>query len=163
MTTPRTASHRLLKELAEYTAKPNASLASLGPISEDNLLHWRAVLLGPAHSPYAGGRWTIDITVPTSYPQSPPTMVFVTPMCHPNVHPKTGEICLDLLRGTAWSPLYKLATALEAVELLLTDPAPDSPLNVDAAAVLRSGDEVAYESLVRLWGVLYAGVPGTTS
>jgi len=84
-------------------------------------------------------------------------MVFLTPCCHPNVNPKTGEICLDLLRGTAWTPAYTISSTLTAVRNLLQQPEPDSPLNVDVAKVLKNGDVVGYESLVRVWGVMFAG------
>jgi len=151
------ASKRLMKELADNAAHPNPALAHLAPVSEGDLMHWRAELLGPLHSPYAGCRWDLDIRVPDQYPQVPPEIRFVTSVCHPNVHAKTGEICLDLLRGTAWTPTYTLSSTLTQIQLLLTSPEPDSPLNVDAAAVLRNGDAVGYESLVRVWGVLYGG------
>jgi len=62
-----------------------------------------------------------------------------------------------LLRGSAWSPVYTINATLTAISHLLTQPEPDSPLNVDVAAVLRHGDKVGYESLVRVWGVLFAG------
>ncbi|KAA8902580.1 ubiquitin-conjugating enzyme/RWD-like protein, partial [Sphaerosporella brunnea] len=151
------APKRLIKELAEYANNPNPVLASLGPVSDEDLLHWRAELLGPQGSMYQGCKYTIDIQIPDAYPLVPPTMTFTTPCCHPNVHIKTGEICLDLLRGSAWSPVYTISSALTAVSHLLTQPEPDSPLNVDVAAVMRNGDSVGYESLVRVWGVLFAG------
>jgi peroxin-4 len=40
---------------------------------------------------------------------------------------------------------------LTAVHQLLTDPRPDSPLNVDVAALLRDGDLPAWESVVRYY------------
>ena len=63
---------------------------------------------------------------------------------------QTGEICLDLL-NKAWSAAYTIAQTLTAVHQLLSDAAPDSPLNVDVAALLRSGDRVGAESLVRFY------------
>lgn len=172
---------RLIKELASYRKEPNPCLASLDPVSEDDLTHWLAVLKGSDGTAYEGGQWKIDVKIPANYPLAPPTMTFLTPICHPNVHLKvqfpppsppsvdalliqaqTGEVCLDLLK-TAWSPAYTISSTLSAIHQLLTTPEPDSPLNVDAAAVLRSGDNVGYESLVRLWTVLHAGRPPTFS
>ena len=50
-----------------------------------------------------------------------------------------------------WTPAYTVARTLEAVWMLLRYPEVDSPLNVDVAVLLRAGDGVAAEGLVR-WG-----------
>ena len=77
---------------------------------------------------------------------------------------RTGEICLDLLRGGndgggggsgsgsgkgAWSAVYTIQSTVLAVGHLLAYPEVDSPLNVDVAVLLRGGDTVGAESLVR--------------
>ena len=75
---------------------------------------------------------------------------------------KTGEICLDLLNSSStstsasstrstsgWTPVYTLASTLEAVHMLLQYPDVESPLNVDVAVLLRNGDRVGAEGLVR--------------
>lgn len=94
--------------------------------------------------------WTLRLQVPPNYPLAPPTIKFDTPICHPNVHFKTGEICLDLLK-TSWTPAYTLSSTLTAVHQLLTSAEPDSPLNVDVAMLFRAGDQVAAESLIRFY------------
>jgi hypothetical protein len=63
---------------------------------------------------------------------------------------QTGEICLELLQS-AWTPVYTLASTLEAVHHLLRYPDVDSPLNVDVAVLIRTGDRVAAEGLVRYY------------
>lgn len=68
---------------------------------------------------------------------------------------QTGEICLDVLQ-TQWSPAWTLHSACTAVLALLDAPAPESPLNVDAANLLRTGDAVAYRSLCQMYTRLYA-------
>jgi peroxin-4 len=40
---------------------------------------------------------------------------------------------------------------LSAIHQLLTDPRPESPLNVDVAALVRNGDVAGWESIVRYW------------
>jgi peroxin-4 len=42
-----------------------------------------------------------------------------------------------------------------AIGLLLETPNPDSPLNCDAGNLLRSGDKLAYEQMVRLYATEY--------
>lgn len=48
-----------------------------------------------------------------------------------------------------WSPLGGLAAVVKAVQLLLTEPNPDSPMNVEISILLRDGDVAGYESVVR--------------
>lgn len=70
---------------------------------------------------------------------------------HPNIDLATGEICLDLLKD-AWTPAYTVLETVRAVrDGLLPYPEVDSPLNVDAAALLRDGDLVGARRLVELW------------
>lgn len=88
--------------------------------------------------------------MPQTYPYAPPAIRFETPVCHPNVHFGTGEICLDLLKG-AWTPAYTISSTLAAVRQLLTEPEVDSPLNVDVAQLLREGDAIGAEGLIRFW------------
>ena len=61
---------------------------------------------------------------------------------------QTGEICLDLLKDR-WNPTYTIAATLDAVHHLLAYPAIDSPLNLDIANLMRDGDEIGAEGLVR--------------
>ena len=53
MASPSTT-QRLLRELKDYTKSPNEALLHLGPIDEDDLLHWEAVLKGVKGTPYEG-------------------------------------------------------------------------------------------------------------
>ncbi|KAL1646263.1 hypothetical protein SLS61_007928 [Didymella pomorum] len=97
-----------------------------------------------------GGTWLLDIHIPSTYPNSPPSIRFITPICHPNVDFKTGEICLDLLK-TNWTPAYTIATTMTSIHQLLTSAEPDSPLNVDIAQLFRQGDYVGAEALIRFY------------
>ncbi|PWN35300.1 ubiquitin-conjugating enzyme [Meira miltonrushii] len=122
------------------------------------LLEWQATIRGPPGGSYEGGIFDLVITVPASYPTKPPSMRFVTRLWHPNVSWKTGEICLDVL-SSQWSPAWNLSSALTAVIALLDAPEPDSPLNVDAATVFRTGDPLAYKSMCRMYTLLWASGP----
>ncbi|KAL4806236.1 ubiquitin-conjugating enzyme/RWD-like protein [Aspergillus unguis] len=146
---PPSTTQRLLRELKEYTTSPNEALLHLGPVNEDDLFHWEAVLKGVKGTPYEDGLWLLSIQIPANYPLSPPTITFSTKISHPNISFTTGEICLTLLTTEHWSPVYTLSSTLTAIHQLLTDPRPDSPLNVDVAALLRDGDIPAWESVVR--------------
>ena len=51
-------------------------------------------ILGPQDSPYSGGRFQIEITLPPTYPFMAPKFRFVTKIWHPNVDHRTGEVCV---------------------------------------------------------------------
>lgn len=80
----------------------------------------------------------------------PPTVRYHTKIFHPNVHFKTGEICLDILK-TSWSPAWTLQSVCQAVLALMSAPAAESPLNCDAGNLLRAGDTRGYNSLARMY------------
>jgi peroxin-4 len=107
-------------------------------------------LPNPPTNHTVGGRWLLDIHIPPTYPLSPPSIRFVTPICHPNVDFKTGEICLDTLK-TSWTPVYTISATMTAIHQLLTSAEPDSPLNVDVAQLFRVGDDVGARSLIRFY------------
>ncbi|KAI9680311.1 MAG: hypothetical protein M1829_001197 [Trizodia sp. TS-e1964] len=141
---------RLLHELEEYQHTPNDALLLLAPIHDEDLFRWGAVMKGVPGSAYEGGLWELEISVPQNYPKAPPGVRFATQICHPNVHFKTGEICLDLLKAS-WTPLYKISATLTAVHQLLTDPEWESPLNTDVAGLHRAGDVVGAKALIRYY------------
>lgn len=149
----RSATRRLLKELAtwEKEAPTETGIERLGPVSEDELLQWEAVINGRGiGGGYDEGRWLLRITIPPTYPLHPPKMSFLTPIVHANIALDTGEICLDLLKD-AWTPAYSILECVRAVRMLLSCPETDSPLNVDVAALIRGGDDVGAKSLVEFW------------
>jgi peroxin-4 len=47
---------RLLRELKDYAKSPNEALLHLGPVDDEDLLRWEAVLKGVNGTPYEGMR-----------------------------------------------------------------------------------------------------------
>lgn len=153
----RTPAKRILTELSAYNSSPPRTITALAPMSSSNLLSLRAVLSGatlPAATGYQQGRFLLSIQVPPNYPVGPPTITFVTRVCHPNVKFETGEICLDVLKEN-WTPILGVVGALESIARLLEEPGPDSPLNVDVAALVREGDFVGARGLVGFYCAEY--------
>ena len=118
----------------------------------DNILHWTALLRGPDDTPYQGGIFQLDIRCGTDYPLAPPTIEFVTKIFHPNVHFKTGEICLDILKKE-WSPAWGIQASCRAILALLSDPDASSPLNCDAGNMLRGGDIYGYYTTSHMYTI----------
>ncbi|KAB2000218.1 hypothetical protein ERO13_D12G194800v2 [Gossypium hirsutum] len=116
---------RVQKELQECSREKDSSGISVSPKS-DNLARLTGIIPGPLGTPYEGGSFEIDITLPDGYPFEPPKMKFVTKVWHPNISSQSGAICLDILKDQ-WSPALTLKTALLSVQALLSAPEPDDP------------------------------------
>ncbi|XP_022770809.1 ubiquitin-conjugating enzyme E2 27-like [Durio zibethinus] len=116
---------RVQKELQECSREKDSSGIRVSPKS-DNLARLTGFIPGPLGTPYEGGSFEIDITLPDGYPFEPPKMKFVTKVWHPNISSQSGAICLDILKDQ-WSPALTLKTALLSVQALLSAPEPDDP------------------------------------
>mmetsp|Transcript_5598 Transcript_5598/g.12197 ORF Transcript_5598/g.12197 Transcript_5598/m.12197 type:complete len:159 (-) Transcript_5598:428-904(-) len=147
---------RLVKEYRELRSAPADADIELELDDESDIFAWTARLQGPSGTPYANGRFELRIRCAQNYPLSPPKVSFVTPIFHPNVLFKTGEICLDILKPDSWTPAWTLQSVCRAVIALLSHPEADSPLNCDCGNLIRNGDMRGYRSMARMYTVLYA-------
>jgi len=126
---------RLEKELEGVKALGAES--SVNAEAVEDLTHWKGYLEGPAGTPYEGGHFVIDISIPEEYPYSPPKMKFDTKIWHPNISSQTGAICLDVL-GKEWSPALTIRTALLSIQALLSAPEPSDPQDAEVAEMFKS-------------------------
>jgi len=88
--------------------------------SPDTLNFWRALIEGPAGSPFEGGVFLLNVIIPDDYPFKAPQIVFETPVYHCNVT-DSGKICLDVLQDR-WNPSLSVPKALEAIRSMLINP-----------------------------------------
>ncbi|KAH7817659.1 putative Ubiquitin-conjugating enzyme E2 [Monocercomonoides exilis] len=146
------AQRRIQKELLDLKKDPPVN-CSAGPVSETDLFHWQATIMGPSDSPFQGGIFFLDIQFPTDYPFKPPKCRFITKVFHPNIN-SSGSICLDILKDQ-WSPALTISKVLLSICSLLTDPNPDDPLAPDVAHMLNT-DKKRYEATAREWTRKYA-------
>ncbi|KAI0987807.1 hypothetical protein GJ496_007911 [Pomphorhynchus laevis] len=142
---------RLNKELHDFNKDPPTN-CSAGPVNE-NMLHWKATIMGPSDSPYSGGVFFLNIVFPTDYPFKPPKVNFETKIYHPNIN-GNGNICLDILK-TQWSPALTISKVLLSICSLLNDPNPDDPLVPDIANLYRM-DRHRYDETAKDWTRKYA-------
>mmetsp|Transcript_19159 Transcript_19159/g.26816 ORF Transcript_19159/g.26816 Transcript_19159/m.26816 type:complete len:166 (+) Transcript_19159:76-573(+) len=143
-----TAFKRLLTEYRELTNNPPDGIVA-GPISEDNLFEWEALIMGPPGTDYEGGVFTAILKFPQDYPLSPPKMIFKSEMWHPNVYPN-GEVCISILHppvedpthyeniNERWSPVQSIEKILISVMSMIAEPNDESPANVEAAKMWRT-------------------------
>ena len=142
---------RILKETERLLNEPVPGItASPHP---DNLRHFDVTIMGPEDSPYAGGRFALELFCPDDYPMSPPRLRFLTRIFHPNID-RLGRICLDILKDK-WSPALQIRTVLLSVQALMGAPNPDDPLANDVAEEWRSDEGTAIKK-AQEWTALYA-------
>lgn len=157
------ASKRLLKEYIESRKVLEKDIRLISVFvyyfiiicfRRDNLWDWTGFVRGPIGTPYENRVFQIKISVPQDYPLQAPSVHFITSIFHPNIHWVTGELCVDILKEE-WSPAWSLNSVCRAVLALLHDPNPSSPLNCDAANILRCNDKLAYNSVARMYSMEY--------
>jgi len=143
---------RIMKELKDLGNDPPAN-CSAGPVGQDDMFSWKATVMGPDDSPYAGGVFFLNVTFPTDYPFKPPKVQFTTKIYHCNVN-SNGSICLDILKDQ-WSPALTISKVLLSISSLLTDPNPNDPLVPEIAQALLK-DRPAHDQTAKEWVRKYA-------
>ncbi|KAF2735767.1 ubiquitin-conjugating enzyme [Polyplosphaeria fusca] len=134
---------RLQKELMDIMTHPTPGISAF-PVDE-NMTSWAATIDGPADTPYAGLTFKLSMEFATTYPYTAPTVLFKTPIYHPNVD-FSGRICLDILKEK-WAATMSVSSVLLSLQSLLGEPNNSSPLNGQAAE-LWDKDMVEYKRLV---------------
>lgn len=64
-------------------------------------------------------------------------------------------MCLDIIKSE-WSPTWTLEALCKALRLLMENPNEDSPLNCDAANLIRLKEREAYEGMGRMYAREFA-------
>ncbi|KAI5295587.1 Ubiquitin-conjugating enzyme E2 11 [Ascosphaera acerosa] len=135
---------RLQSELMQLMMAPSPGISAF-PNADGSLLSWTATIAGPDDTPYEGLTFKLSFDFPANYPYAPPTVLFKTPIYHPNVD-FSGRICLDILKDK-WSAVYNVQSVLLSLQSLLGEPNNASPLNGQAAE-LWDKDPATYKQQV---------------
>ncbi|KAJ9549402.1 hypothetical protein OSB04_021945 [Centaurea solstitialis] len=139
---------RIHRELMQFS-KDQSILGMSLMADDDDVRHLTATIPGPTSTPYDGGIFHLDITLPDGYPFDPPKMRFTTKVWHPNISSQTGAICLDILKNN-WSPALNLKTALISLQALLSSPEPNDPQDA-VVAKQYLGDYATFVATARRW------------
>ncbi|KAI4249854.1 MAG: hypothetical protein L6R42_008888 [Xanthoria sp. 1 TBL-2021] len=116
---------RITKEFADLQLEPPEDM-KVDLISENDLFKWVVTINGPKDTPYAGGKFLVNVTLPNEYPFKPPVINWKTKIYHPNVtNDGKGSMCLGFLKDGEWKPSSRMAAALEYVRQLMIEPVPD--------------------------------------
>ncbi|KAI9705957.1 MAG: Ubiquitin-conjugating enzyme E2 11 [Candelina mexicana] len=135
---------RLQTELMQLMMSSTPGISAF-PDADGNLLSWTGTITGPTDTYYEGLTFKLSFAFPSTYPYNPPTVLFKTPIYHPNVD-FSGRICLDILKDK-WSAVYNVQSVLLSLQSLLGEPNNQSPLNGQAAE-LWDKDPLEFKKLV---------------
>jgi len=155
-----TAAGKILgKQLKAIQMDPSSGFSA--GILDDNIFKWRVTIMGPPSTPYEGGVFPATLEFPEDYPSNPPKMKFQCPMYHPNIK-TTGEVCISILhppgkdeydyedKSERWLPIHSVESILISVVSLLSDPNVESPMNLEAAKLLKSNPKEYHRKIRRI-------------
>jgi len=147
------AKKRIQKELEDFHKDPDEAF-SFGVKEDMDIFHLQGYLIGPKDSPYSGGIFTLDITLPEDYPFKMPKFLFTTKIYHPNIN-SMGGICFDFHKDCDWSPALTIRKAMASLSGLLSSPDPDEPLVPEIAHIFKT-NKARFEMYAREWTQKYA-------
>ncbi|PCH40467.1 hypothetical protein WOLCODRAFT_136893 [Wolfiporia cocos MD-104 SS10] len=147
---------RVNKEIADCKNDKQSNISI--ELVDSSPFHLIGAFDGPEGTPYEGGHFQVDISIPDSYPFQPVKMKFITKVYHPNISSASGAICLDILKD-AWSPVLTLKSTLISLQSLLCSPEPRDPQDAEVAKHYMTSKS-SFEETARYWTQIYAGGPG---
>ncbi|THG01928.1 hypothetical protein TEA_006082 [Camellia sinensis var. sinensis] len=95
-----------------------------------------------------GGYFNAIMSFPSNYPNSPPTVKFISKIWHPNVY-TDGLVCISILHppgedpngyelaSERWSPVHTVESIVLSIISMLSSPNDESPANIEAAVKLK--------------------------
>ncbi|XP_055221366.1 ubiquitin-conjugating enzyme E2 U isoform X5 [Gorilla gorilla gorilla] len=120
------------------------------PVSED-MMEWEVEIEGLQNSVWQGLVFQLTIHFTSEYNYAPPVVKFITIPFHPNVDPHTGQPCIDFLDNPEkWNTNYTLSSILLALQVMLSNPVLENPVNLEAARILVK-DESLYRTILRFF------------
>ena len=154
------AASRLLREVRDISSQQIPVV--FGEPEEADILHWRGMILGPPHTPYALGMFHFDLKFPQDYPNSAPKVLITTTSggqvrFNPNLY-ATGKVCLSILgtwraehSGEQWSAVQSSQSILLSIQSLMNDAPyhnePSFEADDGSGDVQRYNEKISHESV----------------
>lgn len=85
----------IFKSIQEVLKKNLEGIHVSEPTESADLRELNAIISGPKQTPFENGDFEVKLRLTDSFPKEPPKGFFVTKIFHPNVEPRTGEICVN--------------------------------------------------------------------
>ena len=118
---------RIISDVREIRKNPLTSHGIYYEHDDTDMLLGRALIIGPADTPYADGFYLFKFKFPTNYPHEPPLVEFCThdgyTRFNPNLY-RNGKVCLSILntwRGEPWSGCQTISSVLLAICTILNN------------------------------------------
>ena len=121
-------SYEILRyEFEELKKEPLSISGYTIELFDQDIYQWRITLLGAKDTPYADGIFFIKLLFPKDYPDSPPTIYFLTPIYHMNVHPSNGHVDVNFVKYDWQKTSKKVREILIKLYSIFYLENPDSP------------------------------------
>ena len=145
------ALRRIISDIKEIRKNPLTSHGIYYEHDDTDILKGRALIIGPADTPYADGFYFFKFQFPANYPHSPPKVEFCTgdgqTRFNPNLY-RTGKVCLSILntwKGEPWSGCQTISSVLLAMCTILND----EPLLNEPGVLKSHRDFGPYNEIIR--------------
>jgi ubiquitin-conjugating enzyme E2 Z len=145
------ALRRIIHDIKDLRQNPLTAHGIYYEHDDTDMLKGRALIIGPADTPYADGFYLFTFQFPANYPHVPPKVEFCTSdgitRFNPNLY-RTGKVCLSILntwKGEPWSGCQTISSVLLALCTILND----EPLLNEPGITKSHRDYEAYNAIIR--------------
>ncbi|KAM4872969.1 ubiquitin-conjugating enzyme E2 U isoform 2-T2 [Thomomys bottae] len=144
------AAYILLERDFQELKRNNYVGISAFPVS-DNMLKWEAEIEGLKDSMWEGLIYQLELKFPSEYNHKPPAVRFKTIPFHPN-DSNTGRPSIDFLDDLAsWDSSYRLSSILLALQVMLSNPMLENPVNLEATRILYRNENMYRKIIHKLF------------
>jgi ubiquitin-protein ligase len=145
------ALRRIVSDIKEIRKNPLSAHGIYYEHDDVDILKGRALIIGPADTPYADGFYLFKFQFPANYPHAPPKVEFCTSdgqtRFNPNLY-RTGKVCLSILntwKGEPWSGCQTISSVLLSMCTILND----EPLLNEPGVLKSHRDFGPYNEIIR--------------